>query len=395
MSQPPAIDGARLPRPMPPPPVVRTPPPGLSTPQFARRSVVFLLILILFYVAWQGIDVLLEAFAGILFAVFLSTLARWVERKANVRYGLALLVVVLALMALTGGFGWLLANRLAQQVGELTQQLPKSFAQIQDYLRQYPWGRMLLQHVPQATASLSENIGGFSRLTGLVSGVAGFLEAAIVILIVGIFGAADPNLYYEGVLHIIPARDRSRAGEALDAAIYNLRYWLVGQVVLMVTIGATTALSLWLIGVPLALVLGCITGIMELVPYIGAWISAIPAALMALLVGPTELLLTLGVYLGLHILEGYVLVPLIQKRAVELAPAFTLVMQILLGRLLGFLGLFVAAPLTVVIVVLVKMLYVEDALGDQTVVVPGEGANNPEPAPTAEAPAQAKESSVQ
>jgi predicted PurR-regulated permease PerM len=209
------------------------------------------------------------------------------------------------------------------------------------------------------------------------------------------FGAGEPNAYYQGVLHLVPARDRSRAAEALDAAIYNLRYWLVGQVALMVLIGATTSLGLYLMGVPLALVLGCITGVMELVPYIGAWLSAIPAALMALLVGPVEVLMTLGLFLGLHILEGYVLVPLIQKRSVELAPAFTLVMQILLGRLLGFLGLFVAAPLTVVLVVLVKMLYVEDALGDQTVEVPGEGGKTQPPAPRAEAPAPAEQSSVQ
>jgi predicted PurR-regulated permease PerM len=114
---------------------------------------------------------------------------------------------------------------------------------------------------------------------------------------------------------------------------------------------------------------------LELVPYIGPWLSAIPAALMALLLGPTELLMTLGLYLGLHVVEGYVLVPLIQRRTVKLAPALTLVLQILLGSMLGILGLFVAAPLTVAMVVLVKMLYVEDALGDQSVDVPGEPDN--------------------
>jgi predicted PurR-regulated permease PerM len=375
--------------------VHRAPLPALSTPQFARRCVVFLLILVLIYIAYQGIQVLLEAFAGVLFAVFLSTLARWLERRANIRYGLALTIVILALAAITFGVGWTLANRLAQQIAELTQQLPRSFEQIQAYLREYAWGRMLLEQVPQTTASLREEIGGFSRLTGLVTGVASFLEATVVILVVGIFGAAEPDLYFEGILHIIPATDRPRAAEALNAAIYNLRYWLLGQVFLMVVIGATTALGLWLIGIPLALALGFITGIMELVPYIGAWLAAVPAALMALLVGPTQVIITLGLYLGLHVLEGYVLVPLIQRRAVELAPAFTLVMQVLLGRLLGILGLFVAAPLTVVLVVLVKMLYVEDALGDQTVEVPGEGQSTAAPAADAQAPAHTERSSLQ
>jgi len=342
---------------------------------FVRRVVVLLLILALFYVAFRGIHILLETFAGVLFAILLSSLAEWVRRRARIRYGLALTIVTLALIALTCGVGWMLANRLAIQVAELTEQLPKSFAPIQAYLGEHPWGRILLQQMPQTTASLQEEIGGFSRLTGLVSGVAGFLEAVVVILVVGIFGAAEPDVYKQGILHVIPARNRQRAAETLDAIIFNLRWWILGQLLLMVLIGVTTAIGLWWIGVPLALALGFITGALELVPYIGPWLSAIPAALMALLVGPTELWLTLGLYLGLHMLEGYVLVPLIQRRAVDLPPALTLVGQILLGSLLGIMGLFVAAPLTVVMVVLVKMLYVEDALGDQSVDVPGEPGN--------------------
>jgi len=341
---------------------------------------VLVLILGMFYAALQGIHILLEAFAGVLFAVFLSSLADWLGQKTGIRYGWALTLVILALAVITCGVGWLLANRLAMQIAELTQQLPKSFAEVQEYLAQYSWGRMLLEQVPRTTSSLGREIGDFSRLTGLVSGVASFLEALVVILVVGIFGAAEPEVYKRGILHLVPPENRQRAAETLDAIVYNLRYWIVGQVALMVMLGVTTSVGLWLIGVPLALALGFITGVMELVPYIGAWLSAIPAALMGLLLGPTELLMTLGLFLGLHVLEGYVLVPLIQRRAVEMPPALTLVMQVLLGRLLGIMGLFVAAPLTVVMVILVKMLYVEDALGDQNVDVPGEPGNEEKPA---------------
>src|SRR5207249_5129024 len=98
-------------------------------------------------------------------------------------------------------------------------------------------------------------------------------------------------------------------------------------------------------------------------------LSAVPAALISLLLGPWHLAMTLALHLGLHILEGYILVPLVQRRAVHLPPSLTLVAQLLLGDLLGVLGLFVAAPLTVSVVVVLKMLYVEDALGDETVEV--------------------------
>ena len=171
----------------------------------------------------------------------------------------------------------------------------------------------------------------------------------------------------------------------MDALVLNLRWWLVGQVALMILMGMTTTLGLWGLGIPLALTLGIIAGIMELVPYIGPWLSAVPSVLMAFLVSPWHALMVVGLYLGLHLLEGYVLVPLIQRRVVLLPPALTLVTQILLGYLLGFMGLFVAAPLTVCGVVLLKMLYVEDTLGDETVRRAGRTGVRPKPKRTAPA----------
>src|SRR5262249_15623856 len=113
-----------------------------------------------------------------------------------------------------------------------------------------------------------------------------------------------------------------------------------------------------------------------MVPYVGAWLAAVPAALVALVKGPEYLAYTLTLYLALHVLEGYVLLPLIQRRAVHLPPALTLVAQALLGEMLGVLGRVAAAPLTVVAMVLLKMLYVEDTLGDEMVKVAEEQGND-------------------
>jgi predicted PurR-regulated permease PerM len=212
-------------------------------------------------------------------------------------------------------------------------------------------------------------------VTGLLSGVSSFVMAGVVVLFVGLFVAAEPGLYKEGILHLVPPRRRRRAAQTLDAVGYNLRWWLVGQAVLMVTMAVTTAAGLWLIGVPMPLALGLIAGIFELVPYLGPWLSAVPAVLVALVISPWHLGMVVALYLTLHVLEGYVLVPLIQRRAVRLPPALTIVAQFLAAELFGVLGLFVAAPLTVVAVVALKMLYVEDALGDDTVDVPGEAGH--------------------
>jgi predicted PurR-regulated permease PerM len=349
---------------------------------FARRVVLALLILALAYLLWRGAHVLLLAFAGLLLAVFLSALSEWLSLRTGLPYRGALAIVVVGLVLLMGGLGWLLANRLAAQIAQLAEKLPQSLAEVRDYLEAYPWGRLLQEKAPRAAEALA-NAGDFPQVTGLVSGVAGFLEAAVVIAFVGIFGAAEPEVYRAGLLHLVPRGQRRRVSEALQAVAFNLRWWLVGQILLMVLMGITTATGLWLIGVPMALALGVIAGILELIPYIGAWLAAVPAALIALMLGPWHLAMTLALYLALHLLEGYVLAPLIQRHAVHLPPALLLVAQVLLGTLLGVLGLFVAAPLTVTAIVFVKMLYIEDSLGDESVEVPGEPG--PAALPTASA----------
>jgi predicted PurR-regulated permease PerM len=347
---------------------------SMSLPEFARRVAVALLIalglLALAGVAWRGVHVLLEAFAGVLFGVFLSALAEALHKRTRLSYGWSLAVVILTLCVVTAGGAWTLASRMAIQIRGLIGDLPQSVEKMQAYLSQYSWGQFLLQlpHSEQASGWAGQFLHGGR----IFSSVGGFLEAVIVILVVGIFGAAEPDVYKRGLFHLVPRRLRPRVGEAVDAVTLNLRGWLVGQVLLMIVMGVTTAVALTLMGIPFALALGLIVGILEVIPYIGAWLSAIPTALIALTVGPGHMALVLGLYLFLHILEGYVLLPLIQRRAVHLPPALTILAQALLGELLGLMGLFVAAPLTVAGVVLVQMFYVEDTLGDQNMHVHGE-----------------------
>ncbi len=343
---------------------------------FAWRVLIAVLILALAYLVWRAVHVLVLAFAGLLFAVFLSALSQWLKERTGLAHGWSLTAVVAALVVISSGLGWLLASRLATQFTELAEQLPQSLQRLRDDLDTYAWGHVLVEQVPQAAQSFAQS-GDLARVLGVLSGTANFLVAAIVIVFVGVFGAAEPDVYRAGLLHLIPPVGRRRVAQAVDAVAFNLRHWLVGQVVLMILMGVTTTVGLWLLGIPMALTLGLIAGIQELVPYVGPWMSAVPAALIALLLGPWYLGMTLLLYLGLHIVEGYLLVPLVQRRAIHLPPALTLVTQLLLGELLGVLGLFVAAPLTVTAIVLLQMLYVEDTLGDESVEVPGESAGQP------------------
>src|SRR5262249_6512490 len=211
-------------------------------------------------------------FAGVLFALVLSALSEALSRRAGLAYRWALAAVTTAFFLAVGLTFWLLANRLALQVSELSERLPEAFGRIREYLAEHTWGRRVLEKVPQAAAAL--RVGGeFARVTGLVSGVADFVVTTVLMIFVGIFGAAEPGVYKAGLLHLVPAAHRRRAAEAVDAVVYNLRAWLVGQAFLMVMMAVTTTAGLWVPGVPLALAVGLLAGVPQLIPYPRPWPS--------------------------------------------------------------------------------------------------------------------------
>ncbi|MGH6611543.1 MAG: AI-2E family transporter, partial [Burkholderiaceae bacterium] len=196
------------------------------------------------------------------------------------------------------------------------------------------------------------------------SGVLGGIVNVLIIIFVGLYLAAEPRLYTNGLVRLVPIRHRPRAQEFLSALGHTLRWWLVGRLSLMLLNGVLTALALWLLGVPLALTLGILAGLLNFIPNIGPVIAGVPAVLIALMQSPQQALYVFILYVALQSVDGYVLTPLVQRRTIELPPVLTITAQVLLGVLLGTLGVLLATPLTAAALVLVKMLYVEDTLGD-------------------------------
>ena len=140
---------------------------------------------------------------------------------------------------------------------------------------------------------------------------------------------------------------------------------MLGRLVSMTTLGFVVAIGLWIIGVPLPAALGFLAGILTFVPYIGAFVSAVPSLLLAVSINLDLAVYVVLLYIVVHLIEGYIRVPLVQRRVVPLPPALTLSAQIILGVVAGFLGLLLATPLVAAIVI-IRMVYVEDVLGDHT-----------------------------
>lgn len=338
---------------------------------FTRRALIVTLLgglaAALAVALWFASDFFLLLFGGVLFAVFLHGLADLVHRVARLPRGVSLALTCLILAALVAVGGWFLVDRLGTQFDAFAAQLQRSWQQMEHYLRQSPWGRQLL-HTSVIDDVVSRRVELLGRLAGWFSSALGTLTNLFLLLFLGIYLAAAPETYRTGVLRLVPMSWRGRAGEVLDALGTTLRHWMLGRVLNMTIIGLLSALGLWLLDVPLVVPLSLLAFALDFVPYLGPIIASIPAVLIALTVeggGPERGLYVALLYIAIHNTEGYLLLPLIQRRAVEMPPALIIAAQVLLGLLAGVPGLTFATPMAATAFVLVKMLYVEDTLGDR------------------------------
>lgn len=330
----------------------------------ATCIVVSVLAVLIF--TWYAADLFMLVFAAVLVSILLRTFTEFVTRKTGMGHGVALALVSLGLVLFIPLIAWLVTGRIGTQVAELRLQLPQAMQYVRDYLGQYESVRNALDSLPTFNDWLARRGGTVvSQLTGLASSTAGVVVNILIVGILGIYLASQPSLYSRGLKHLLPVSYRERAGEVLDVIDEGLRRWLVGRFALMGINGALTAIGLKLLGIPLAMTLGLLAGLLNFVPNFGPWIAAIPAVLIAFLQGPQQALYVAVLYLVLQSVDGYLLTPLVDRRSVELPPVLTITAQVVLGLAFGFIGILLASPLTAVALILIKMLYIEDLLGDR------------------------------
>lgn len=328
---------------------------------------VAVLAVVALIVAWYALDVLLLGFIGVLVAILLRAPADALAARTPLSPNLSLAVVCVVVFAALGALAWLFGRTIVGQSLELFDRLPQIIETAKEGLRSTDAGERAVQ-LAEESGALESSQGQFlGRGLGMIGATFGALAHMVIILFFGLFLAAQPKIYIRGILHLVPKPQRPRARELLGEMGSVLRRWLVGQSLLAAVVATVTGVGLMLIGAPFALPLAILAGLMEFVPYIGPFISAVPAIVIGFGEGAQMALWVALLYLAVQVLESYVLAPLIQHRAVELAPALVLFAQVLMGVLAGPLGVVVATPLAAVALVAVKMLYVEDGLGDEAV----------------------------
>jgi len=330
---------------------------------FVRRAITVIGLVIaaglLVTILVIGIDILLAAFAGVLFAVFLLAFAELVARYTPLTNGWALAVVLLVGTGLLVAGGFLLAPHIIAQVDEVTEQLPQIVAETEEFLQRYAWGEWMLERAQDG--GVADGIG--AAVGPFASGTLYFLTILVTIFFVGLFGAANPGLYRKGIVNLFPLPRRDLAREILDDVAYALRWWLIGRAVAMLMVGVTTFVVLMLFGVRFALLLGIVAGLLTFVPYLGPIAAAVPIVLFSLLEGPQQALWVFLAYTAIQQVEGNVLDPYIMHKLIYIPPVTTIVMQVLMGAVIGVMGVVMATPLAAVLVVL-NRFYRREALGD-------------------------------
>jgi predicted PurR-regulated permease PerM len=345
----------------------------LSDSAFVRRTLTVVAIVALFALAWLLREVLLMVFGAIVIATLFRSLAGQYQRL-HVPEGLSVGLAVLTVVAVVAGAGLMFGSQLAAQAGDLSSSLPRAWATVTGQLKSLGIPTGVFQ-----TASEGSGISGMASNVAMSVGTG--IADALLILVGGIFLAASPRFYRIGAVKLVPEERRNQLWSALEASGTALKLWLKAQLLTMLLVGTVTGIGLYLIGVPSWFALALLAALLEFVPYVGPIAAAVPAILIAATVDPQTALLTVGLYVLVQQLEGYVFSPLMQQWAVDLPGALLLFSLLACGTLFGAIGIIFAAPLTVVLYVLVKKLYVREVL-DTNTPIPGE---DPKEAAKAEA----------
>jgi predicted PurR-regulated permease PerM len=315
-------------------------------------------------VVWLLHQELLLVFLAVLLAVSLRGAAEWIAKHAPLSPRWAMALIMVLVVAAFIGFWWWVGPQLIQQAIDLGKTLTQEGGNLASRYGHTNWGRSILEKLSSAGSEAAQAMAS-SMLTAATSTV-GAIAAFFVLIVTMLYFASSPDLYVKGLVTLVPQPHRARVHEVLGKVAAVLRWWFLGQLIDMAVVGLLTTIGLLLIGMPMALALGDIAGILTFVPYFGAILAAIPALAIALGQGLHMAFLTAVVFAVCHFVEGYIMSPMVQDRMVRLPPALLILSMTFLGTLLGPMGIVLATPLAAAGLVLVSEFYVVDVLKDES-----------------------------
>ncbi|MEH2136400.1 AI-2E family transporter [Nostoc sp.] len=326
-------------------------------------------ILLSLYILWQIREVLLLMFAAVVLATTLNRLAKRFQRFGMKR-GFAVLLAVGIFFAGVVGFFWLIVPPFAQQFQELTYQVPKGFGRFNSWLdalrTRIP--DQLVPYIPDINSLIQQVQPFVNRLLGnSFAFVSGSLEVVLKILLVLVLTGmmlTDPLAYRKVFVRLFPSFYRRRVDGILDQCEVSLEGWITGAFIAICVVGVMSFIGLLILHVKAALALAVLAGFFNLIPNLGPTMSVIPAMAIAFLDEPWKAIAVLILYFIIQQIESNFITPVVMAHQVSLLPAITLIAQLFFVTFFGFLGLFLALPLTVVAKIWLQEVLIKDVLDE-------------------------------
>lgn len=316
-----------------------------------RRTLVVMAGIGAALIAWRLTNVILLLFASGLAAMLFFQLTRFLQKLLRLPFAIALTLAVI--LPITGILliGWQFGSLMATQFAQLFVRVPQAFHVADSWLRGSSVGREI---VARYESFLPDGSRIVAFIQALLANVGTAVTELIIVLVAGIYLAAQPALYTGGILKLAPPRSRPRALHLWHSVIRALHAWLKGQAIGMLFVGVGTAAGFWLVGLPAPLAIGLVAGLCEFVPYLGVIVVSIPAIILGFSISMETGIWTILVLVVVQQVQGNFVSPMAQQMMVRLPPALTIFSLIAAALLAGPLAVILAVPLTVVGLVLVK-----------------------------------------
>ncbi len=293
---------------------------------------------------------LLVIFGGLVFAAMIDGGARLLGRVLPLGRGIRVTIVLLAAIGFLMWTAYFTGSQLALQAAQLPATIESQALRALTWLEAH--GMAIKAADLQSIAQ--QALGGVGQLTRAVGGILGAATTLFLIAVLGIYIAAEPRLYQRGVAWMLPIAERNHFHGTAALMGKGLRRLMFGRLLGMVIEGVGTWLMLALYGVPMAGLLGLLTGLLAFLPNVGAPISGLIMVLVGFSGGTNMGLYCILVYIVVQTVDGNIIVPMVAKKTVDLAPALVLGAQLIMGALFGILGLALADPLVAMIKILLE-----------------------------------------
>ena len=328
----------------------------------------FLAIIIALYILWRIKQVLLLAFAAVVFATAINQLVKFLQQKFKIHRQNAIAISVSGVLIFIVGFVALIVPPFIEQFKELTTLVPIALERLSD------WNEWLYSFLPKTLfeevrglGALGQNIQSwmdklFANFFDLFSGTLSVFINSLLVIVVTIMLLTKPTPYKQTFLLMFPAFYRPRVQTILKKCEKNLGGWAIGILFNMAVIAVMSGIGLLALGIRLPLANSLLAGILTFIPNLGPVLSVVPPAAMALLDAPWKALAVVALYILIQQIESNILTPIVMEKQVSLLPAITLLSQLTFAVFFGILGLFLALPITVVAQVWLKEVLVKDIL---------------------------------